>query len=78
MSDGVLYRWDLTKNQFLPIASAPGCTFFTEPSPKLWIFGDATTLYRVKLTPLLSEAKRRILRVRGTRIRLFAPLRSGV
>jgi hypothetical protein len=49
MSDGVLYRWDLKDNQLVPVASAPGCTFFTEPSPKLWIFGDATTLYRLKL-----------------------------
>ena len=51
LSDGTLYAWDDTANTLLPIAQAPGCTFFTEPSPGLWLFADATSIYRVRLPP---------------------------
>jgi hypothetical protein len=49
LSGGILYRWDLTKNELHPVASAPGCTFFTEASPELWLLGDAISIYRMKL-----------------------------
>ncbi len=51
LSNGVLYRWDLAENSLVPVASAPGCMFFTEASAGLWIVGDQTTIYRVKVGP---------------------------
>jgi hypothetical protein len=49
LSDGVLYRWDEESNALIAMARAPGCVYFTEPSPGLWLFADKTSVYRVRL-----------------------------
>jgi hypothetical protein len=48
LSDGVLYRWDEGPNALTAVARAPGCVYFTEPSPGLWLFADKTSVYRVR------------------------------
>ena len=46
---GMLCRWDCIRNRLIPVASAPGCVYLTEPSPGLWVVGHAASVYRVRL-----------------------------
>lgn len=49
LAGGTVYRWDAAPNTLTPIATAPGCTFLTEPSPGLWLLAGSASVYRVRL-----------------------------
>ena len=49
LTGGSLCRWDTPTNTLTPVAQGGGCSFFTEPSPGLWILADSTSVYRVRV-----------------------------
>lgn len=55
LSGGILYRWDLINNTLTPVASSPGCSFLTEPSPSTWVLANRTSIYRVKVPATQKE-----------------------
>jgi hypothetical protein len=52
LADGVLYRWDSTNDTITPVASAPGATMLTESEAGTWILASATSVFRVRISPL--------------------------
>jgi len=50
LSNGTLYRWDLTQNLLTPMATSPGCVFLTEPAPGVWVMANSASVYRVRLS----------------------------
>lgn len=51
LANGMLYRWDLATNTLTPVAQTPGCIYLTQPRPGLWVVGNSTSVYRVRLEP---------------------------